>query len=100
MKLIKLGIRGKILNIVRSMYDSVKSKVKYMNELSTSFECHLGVRQGECLSPFLFSMFVNDIENMFIEYGANGIDVYMFKLYYMLMILLYVLTPVRNYRLV
>ena len=28
-KLIKLGIRGKILNIVRSMYNVVKSKIKY-----------------------------------------------------------------------
>lgn len=55
MKLIKLGIRGKILNIIRSMYDSVKSKVKYINELSNSFEYHLGVRQGECLSP-LYSL--------------------------------------------
>lgn len=84
MKLIKVDIKGKILNIIRSMYDGVKSKVKYMNELSNSFERHLGVRQGECISPFLLSMFVNDIENMFIEYGANGIDVYMFKLFLIL----------------
>ena len=66
-KLIKLGLRGKIINIMRSMYTSVKSCVKFGKsnaqgeELSDTFECCLGVRQGECLSPFLFSMFLNDL---------------------------------------
>lgn len=62
------------------MYTNVKSKVKYMNNLSDSFECTLGVRQGECLSPFLFSMFINDLEDMLIQNGATGIDTYMFKI--------------------
>jgi len=66
LKLIKLGLRGNILNIIKSMYDNVKSRVKHMNSLSNSFECQLGVRQGECLSPFLFSMFINDLESMFV----------------------------------
>lgn len=83
-KLIKLGIRGNILNIMRSMYNSVKSRVKYMNKLSNSFECELGVRQGECLSPFLFSMFLNDIEDMYVTSGLDGIDVDMFKIFLIL----------------
>ena len=52
-KLIKLGIRGKLLNTIMSMYNTVKSRVKYNNELSGSYSCTLGVRQGESLSPFL-----------------------------------------------
>ena len=62
-KLIHLGLRN-ILNIIRSMYTAVKSRVKSCYEsksglvLSNSFECSLGVRQGESLSPFLFSMFL------------------------------------------
>ena len=51
-KLIKLGIRGKILNIIRSMYSIVKSRVKYDNEVSDSFTRMVGVRQGESLSLF------------------------------------------------
>lgn len=51
-KLIKLGVRGKMLNIVKSIYEQVKSKVKYNNSLSETFDCYLGVRHGECLSPF------------------------------------------------
>lgn len=50
--LIKLSVRGNILNIMRSIYQSIKSRVKYLNQLSDSFECLLGVRQGECVSPF------------------------------------------------
>ena len=64
-KLIKLGIRGKLLNTIMSMYNAVKSRVKYNNELSGSYSCTLGVRQGESLSPFLFAMFLNYIENIF-----------------------------------
>ena len=51
-----------------------------MNQLSDSFECLLGVRQGECLLPSLFSMFINKIEDMSIKNGNNGIDMYMFKM--------------------
>ena len=61
-KMIKCGVRGKVLNIIQSMYSHVKTKVYCNGEKSETFECHLGVRQGECLSPFLFAMYVNDLE--------------------------------------
>ena len=83
-KLIRLGVRGKILNVIRSMYSHVKSKVKFNNEISKGFECHLGVRQGECLSPFLFAMYVNDIETEFQLKGAEGIDIGMLKVFLVL----------------
>ena len=51
-----------------------------MNTLSSEFSCHLGVRQGECLSPFLFSMYLNDLEQEFVEKGVQGIDVGMLNL--------------------
>ena len=44
----------------------------------------LGVRQGESLSPFLFSMYLNDIEEHFILNGFEGIDLDMFKLFLLL----------------
>ena len=52
-KLIKFGLRGNILDIIRSMYDSVKSRVKYENMLSNEFSCVLGIRQGEYYSNCL-----------------------------------------------
>ena len=83
-KLIKLGVRGNILNVIKSMYQNVKSKVKYNNELSDSFNSYLGVRQGECLSPFLFSMYLNDIEEEFYLKGFKGIDIDSVKLFLLL----------------
>ena len=73
-----------MINIIRSMYEGVKSRVKHCNQLGNSFECQLGVRQGECLSPFLFSMFLNDIEDTYIKSGIGGIDVDMFKVFLIL----------------
>ena len=48
-----------------SMYKRVKSKVKVNIAISVGFECNLRVRQGQCLSTFLFAMYVNDLEMNF-----------------------------------
>ena len=45
-KLIRYGVRGKILNILRDMYKSVKSKVLYNSEESEEFECFFGCKTG------------------------------------------------------
>ncbi len=84
LKLIKLGVRGKILNIIKSMYCNVKSRVTMQNRLSEEFSCFLGVRQGDCLSPFLFSMFINDLETEFETNGIDGITIGMTKLFVLL----------------
>ena len=83
-ELVKLGVRGQILKVIKSMYENIKSMVKSNNELSDQFTCSLGVRQGECLSPFLFAMYVNDIEDFFYAKGAEGVDATMFKLFLLL----------------
>ena len=61
-KLLIVGIREKMITMLQSIYSSVKSRVRGSSSVTKSFECTLGVRQGESLSPFLFAMFVNDIE--------------------------------------
>jgi hypothetical protein len=47
------------------MYQGIKSCVKYKEYQSDFFPCLTGVRQGENLSPFLFSVFLNDLEDYF-----------------------------------
>ena len=42
--------------------------------------CCFRVRQGECLSPILFSMYLNHIEREHILKGTEGIDIGMLKL--------------------
>ena len=84
LKLIKFGVRGKILDIIKSMYQSIKSKVKFNKNISSEFPCHLGVRQGKCLSPFLFSIFLNDTEDEFIKHKCELIDIGTLKLFLLL----------------
>ena len=62
------------------MYDCIKSRVKVSNTLSNEFSCMLGVRQGECSSPLLFSLYLNDLEEMLLLNGYHGIEMYMFKI--------------------
>ena len=69
-ELIQSGVRGKSLDIIQSMYRNIKLRVKFDNVLSDEkFSSYIGFRQGECFSPFLFSMYLNDLENEFVTKG-------------------------------
>ena len=50
-----------------------------MGNTSETFECFLGVRQGESLSPFLFCLFVNDLKFCLESKGVEGVTVGDFK---------------------
>ena len=69
-KLLKCGVRGKIINLIRNMYCKVKTNVFSNGIKSPPFYSSLGVRQGECLSHFLFAIYVNDLEDYLR--GANA----------------------------
>ena len=80
-KLIKLGVRGKLLDIIKSFYTSVKSRVKHEKFLNELFKCNIGVSQGECLSPFLFAMYVNDLEAELAGNDISGVNIGIINLY-------------------
>ena len=61
-KLLNVGVNGKVFQCVINMYDKAKSCVQWQNELSGFFSCTAGVRQGENLSPLLFSIYLNDLK--------------------------------------
>jgi exonuclease III len=63
-KLYNMGLNGKILRIIRSMYQSVKSCIRSCDNTSYSdfFDIAMGLRQGEIISPIMFSLFVEDLE--------------------------------------
>ena len=56
----------------------------YDSTLSDLFSCDVGLLQGEILSPFLFSLFLNDIELYLQENINDGIDIEHLKLYLLL----------------
>ena len=59
-KLLKNGVNGKVLQVIHNMYKNAKSCVKSCDKISDFFSCDMGVRQGENLSPVLFSIYLND----------------------------------------
>ena len=73
-KLKKSGINGKIFNIILNMYNNIKSCVTINSECSDYFASTSGVRQGENLSPFLFAIFLNDLEDFLIKSNCNLVE--------------------------
>ena len=73
-KLVKENVNGKIFNVIRNMYRNVKSCVRLNQHISNTFECNVGVRQGENLSPLLVAFYVNDLENYIMEQNCNCLN--------------------------
>jgi len=59
LKLFKLGINGKCLCIIKDIYRRVKSCVSSCNSYYEYFEYAIGLRQGEAMSPVMFSLFMS-----------------------------------------
>ena len=56
------------------MYSDVKSYIRYNNECSGFFNCEVGVRQGENLSPVLFCLYLNDLQTYLEEHEVIGVE--------------------------
>ena len=72
-KLLSNNIDGKMFKIIHSLYANAKSAVRIGNLKSGPFSSNIGVRQGENLSPVLFSLFLNDLSE-FISHAYNGLN--------------------------
>ena len=73
LKLYQSHINGKCLRIIQNMYSNIKSCILVNNRKTDFFISNIGVRQGENLSPFLFIMFLNDLEHFFRTHNVEGI---------------------------
>ena len=62
-KLISSNVSGKILTVIKNMYYTAKSCVIVDDEKSDFYRMSVGIRQGENLSPILFSLFLNDMKS-------------------------------------
>ena len=68
------GLRGKMLSVLKSMYEEIKAAVRVNRcEITEYFQCMSGVRQGCTLSPLLFSMYVSELDLMLKTSNTNGV---------------------------
>ena len=61
------------MKVIFNMYQETKACIKLNNKLSNSFNCNIGVRQGDNLSPLLFALFINDFET-YLSDKYNGLS--------------------------
>ena len=69
-KLDKLGIKDRMYQAIAALYSNPQSRVILEGMETDYFECPVGVKQGDCLSPSLFAIYINDLAE---EIKAAGI---------------------------
>lgn len=71
--LMKRNVPIVVINILANWYSRISTRVSFSGTLSTTVVLVSGVRQGGVLSPFFFSVYVNDLLN---QLNACGIGCY------------------------
>jgi hypothetical protein len=66
-KFSKIGICGKLLSVIKSMYENVKTCITVDRFYSDFFQNQVGLMHGEVISPILFAIYVNDCEMEFLN---------------------------------
>ncbi|KAL1448341.1 hypothetical protein WDU94_000009 [Cyamophila willieti] len=74
-KAYQFGISSKIITLLRNLYDKAETRIKSGHELTPPCKINKGLMQGDSVSPVLFLIFLNDIEDYFKNKGFNGVQV-------------------------
>ena len=71
--LIKTGIQGRMLRMLRAMYATVQACIGGNNGLTDFFQSLQGLKQRYITSSILFSLLSNGLDNKTIRGGEHGV---------------------------
>ena len=72
-----------MINVMKCLYSDFKSCVQmhstdyndnFVLNTSEMFNCNSGLLEGECLSPLLYSLYVNDLKEYLLEKECAGVS--------------------------
>ena len=63
------------MNVLKNKYSAIKSCVSVSSVKTDFFVCNKGLRQGEQLSPILFYLFLNDLDNYIAQTNVNNLNI-------------------------
>ena len=72
-RLEEIGLIGKILDIIKSMYKSPKVSLIHQDKISQTFLTTIGLKQGDVLSTILFNIYINDLPRRLLE-NSRSLD--------------------------
>ena len=68
------GVKGKMLNSIKSIYEKVFACIRNGAETSDYFECSSNLKQGCILSPTLFNIFISEVSRALNLNCSSGIQ--------------------------
>ena len=74
-KLIRIGVSSQMLTVLINMYSKIRSKIRTTEGNTDYIDLTIGLMQGECLSPTLFSLYIDDIDEIMNTVASIGIEI-------------------------
>lgn len=67
----ELGIPANWRAAVRELYDKVRAKIRTKEAVLNCFSSVIGIKEGCPLSPTLFNLYINQLENESMRKGGR-----------------------------